>query len=353
MSLSFYSLIRPLLFSLAPETAHHFSLSALHWAHAFRLSALMASRCVDAPQTVMGLQFPNTVGLAAGLDKNGEYIDALAALGFGFIEVGTVTPRPQAGNPQPRLFRLPQSQALINRMGFNNHGVEVFVRNVQRSRYWAQGGILGLNIGKNADTPLGKATDDYLLCFERVYPFASYITLNISSPNTKNLRDLQSGDSLSRLLEALKNRQQQLSTQHQRYVPLVVKIAPDLDEIQIEVISQTLLQQGVEGVIATNTTVARENLAPEKYSQETGGLSGQPLTAPSNRVIHQLHSHLENKIPIIGAGGIQSGAQAQQKMANGAALVQLYTGLIYRGPGLVAECTQAIHEFLLSRNDNA
>lgn len=353
MARSFYSLLRPVLFALAPETAHHFSLNALNYLHALHLNAWAPIRSVQAPYTVMGLQFRNAVGLAAGLDKNGEYIDALAALGFGFIEVGTVTPRPQAGNPAPRLFRLPQSQALINRMGFNNHGVDALVRNVQRSRYWAQGGVVGLNIGKNAATPLEKANEDYLLCFERVYPFASYITVNISSPNTKNLRDLQTGESLNRLLEALKNRQQQLSTQHQRYVPLVVKIAPDLDEAHIELIAQTLLKYEIEGVIATNTTVARENLAPEKHSQEIGGLSGQPLAAQSNHVIHQLHLHLNQKIPIIGVGGIQSGVQAQQKIASGAALVQFYTGLIYRGPALVAECAQAIHEFLLHRNNNA
>ena len=290
----------------------------------------------------MGLNFPNPVGLAAGLDKDGAYIDGLAALGFGFIEIGTVTPRAQPGNPKPRMFRLPEAQALINRMGFNNGGVDAFVRNVQASRFYQERrGILGLNIGKNADTPIERATDDYLYCLDKVYPYAAYVTVNISSPNTKNLRQLQQASEIDALLSALKMAQSQLADKHGRYVPLVLKIAPDLDDEQIDTIASALLRNHIDGVIATNTTITREAVQGLTHANETGGLSGAPVRDLSTRVIRALHQVLQGEIPIIGVGGILNGVDAHEKMAAGASLIQLYTGLIYRGPALVGECASA------------
>lgn len=336
-----YALARALLFQLDPESAHRFTFTCLDQLEHWHGGVLMQQRVPRVPCQVMGLHFPNPVGLAAGLDKDGAHIDALSRWGFGFIEVGTVTPRAQPGNPRPRLFRLPQAQALINRMGFNNGGVDAFVRNVQASRYYRAGGLLGLNIGKNADTPIERAVDDYLYCLERVYPYASYVTVNISSPNTQQLRELQGRDALNALLEALKNRQQQLAGQYAKTVPIVIKIAPDLDEEQIDSIAQSLLAHEINGVIATNTTLAREAVRGLPNANETGGLSGAPVRGASTQVIRQLQARLQNRVPIIGVGGILCGADALEKQHAGAQLVQLYSGLIYRGPGLVKECVQA------------
>jgi dihydroorotate dehydrogenase len=291
----------------------------------------------------MGIRFPNPVGLAAGLDKDGACIDGLAALGFGFIEIGTVTPRAQPGNAKPRMFRLPQANALINRMGFNNGGVDAFVRNVQASRFYQdKQGVLGLNIGKNADTPIERATDDYLTCLEKVYPFADYVTVNISSPNTKNLRQLQQASELGALLSSLKQSQRSLADRHGRYVPIALKIAPDLDAEQIKSIADSLLQHQIDAVIATNTTTTRDAVQGLAHADEAGGLSGAPVLTLSNRVISALRAELGDTIPIIGVGGILSGADAREKMLAGASLVQVYTGLIYRGPALVSECVQAL-----------
>ena len=336
-----YSLARPLLFSLDPEKAHDLTLPALRFAVSAGLTRLLPQPAPD-PRTVMGLTFPNPVGLAAGLDKDGAYIDGLAALGFGFIEIGTVTPRAQPGNPKPRMFRLPEAQALINRMGFNNGGVDAFVRNVQASHFYQERqGILGLNIGKNADTPIERATDDYLSCLDKVYPYAAYVTVNISSPNTKNLRQLQQASEIEALLASLKQAQSRLADKHGRYVPLVLKIAPDLDDEQIDTIASALLRHHIDGVIATNTTITRDAVQGMTHASETGGLSGAPVRDLSTRVIRALHQVLQGEIPIIGVGGILNGADASEKMAAGASLVQLYTGLIYRGPALVNECASA------------
>ena len=336
---SLYPLARARLFRMDPEDAHHYTLAGLRQLGRTGLASLLAPAAVNAPRTVMGLNFRNAVGLSAGLDKDGSCIDGLAALGFGFIEVGTVTPRPQPGNPRPRMFRLPQANALINRLGFNNLGVDQFVANVEAARYK---GVLGLNIGKNADTPIERAVDDYRYCLERVYPFASYVTINISSPNTKNLRQLQAADELDLLLGALKEKQQHLADLHGKLVPLVLKIAPDLDDEQIKSIAGTVLRHGIDGVIATNTTLSRTAVVGLAHAEEAGGLSGQPVFDASNAVIRRLHAELGNSVPIIGVGGIFSGADAQAKIAAGASLVQLYTGLIYRGPALVGECARAL-----------
>lgn len=337
-----YSAARPLLFSLDPETAHNLTLPALRSAARLGLTRLI-SRPKPDPRTVMGLNFPNPVGLAAGLDKDGAYIDGLAALGFGFIEVGTVTPRAQPGNPKPRMFRLPAANALINRMGFNNGGIDAFVRNVQASRFYQEGqGILGLNIGKNANTPIERATDDYLTCLEKVYPYAAYVTINISSPNTKNLRQLQQASELDDLLSRLKQSQAALADQHSRYVPIVLKIAPDLDGEQVKAIADALQRHKIDGVIATNTTIARDAVQGLPHAQEAGGLSGAPVRTLSDRVVAALYQELGGALPIIGVGGILSGADAQAKIDAGASLVQLYTGLIYRGPALVRECAAAL-----------
>ena len=290
----------------------------------------------------MGLEFPNPVGLAAGMDKNGAHIDALAALGFGFIEIGTTTPRPQPGNPQPRMFRLPEAKALINRLGFNNEGVDALMRNVERSRFVRNGGVLGINIGKNFDTPNARAADDYLACLAKVYPKASYVTVNISSPNTKDLRALQDQAALADLLDALKSEQVRLAKAHARRVPLAVKIAPDLTRAEVESIAALLVDKKVEAVIATNTTIAREAVSSLRYGNEAGGLSGAPLREQSTRVVGWLRDALRGALPIIGVGGIASGADAKEKIAAGATLVQFYTGLVYRGPELVGECVKAL-----------
>ncbi|ALS62362.1 MULTISPECIES: quinone-dependent dihydroorotate dehydrogenase [Pandoraea] len=334
-----YPLARRALFCLDAEQAHHLTLATLRGAASLGLAGLVGQTLPEDPRTVMGIRFPNPVGLAAGLDKDGSCIDGLAALGFGFVEVGTVTPRPQAGNPKPRIFRLPQAEAIINRMGFNNGGVEQFLQNVQSARYK---GPLGLNIGKNADTPIERAVDDYLICLEKVYPYATYVTVNISSPNTKNLRQLQGGDELDALLGKLKEKQSALSDRHGKYVPIALKIAPDLDDEQIKVIAGTLTRHGFDGVIATNTTLSREAVAGQPNANETGGLSGRPVFDASNRVIRALATELGGALPIIGVGGILSGADARAKLDAGASLVQVYSGLIYRGPELVRECVQAL-----------
>lgn len=331
-----YALLRPLLFKLDAEQAHHFTLDGL--ARAYRLGLLQKVAHHTCPTTLMGLSLPNPVGLAAGLDKNGQYIDALAALGFGFIEIGTVTPKAQAGNPKPRLFRVPEHQAVINRMGFNNQGIDAMIQNIEKSRF---NGILGINIGKNATTPIENAADDYLICLEKAYTHAGYITVNISSPNTQNLRTLQGGDELSALLSALKNKQAHLAAAHGRYVPLAVKIAPDLNEQQVADIAHAAIQTEIDGIIATNTTIDKSALGHHPLAGEQGGLSGAPVREASNRVLKQLLAELEGRLPVIGVGGILSGADAAAKLHMGAAAVQVYSGLIYRGPALVKECLRA------------
>jgi dihydroorotate dehydrogenase len=334
-----FTLLRPALFRLDPEVAHDLTLHGLSTVNAFGLNCLGPARPADDPRIVMGLTFPNPLGLAAGLDKNGDCIDGLAALGFGHIEIGTVTPLPQPGNPKPRLFRIPQANAIINRMGFNNDGVDKLIANVKRAQYR---GILGINIGKNAATPIEKAADDYLACLRKVYPLAGYITVNISSPNTKNLRQLQDEDALNSLLAQLKSEQQKLADTHGKYVPLALKIAPDLDNGQIEQIARLLVHHRIDGVIATNTTLSREGVDHLPYGTEAGGLSGAPLCARSTAVIRQLAAALQGALPIIGVGGILDGADATAKIRAGASLVQVYSGLVYRGPALVNEICTAI-----------
>lgn len=333
-----YPILRPFLFQLDAERAHHLTLRLLQ--SAYRIGLMSAAQSENARAVSwMGLTLPNPVGLAAGLDKNGEYIDALAALGFGFIEVGTVTPRPQEGNLKPRLFRVPEYRGVINRMGFNNKGIDYLIEQKKKSQFK---GILGINIGKNAQTPIENAVDDYLICLERAYPHASYISVNISSPNTRNLRALQEGDELQKLLQALKNRQAQLATEHGIYVPLAVKIAPDLDENQIRLMAQTFKQAQIDGIIATNTTIDKSSLGGHPLAQQEGGLSGQPVREKSLTVLRQLAAELGGDIPLIGVGGILDGADAQAKIAAGAVAVQLYSGLVYRGPELVGECIRAL-----------
>ena len=339
---SLYSLARPLLFAMDPEAAHNLTLPALKRASALGLTRLIKKPAAD-PRTVMGITFPNPVGLAAGLDKDGAYIDALAELGFGSIEVGTVTPRPQPGNPKPRIFRLPQANAIINRMGFNNGGVDAFVANVRSSKFYQnRDGVLGLNIGKNADTPIERAADDYLHCLQKVYPYASYVTVNISSPNTKNLRQLQGASELDALLAQLKQEQRRLADQHQRYVPLALKIAPDMDAEQVKNIADSLVRHQIDGVIATNTTLSRDAVEGMPHGAEAGGLSGAPVFALSNTVIKLLKAELGGALPIIGVGGIMRGADAKAKIDAGAQLVQLYSGLIYAGSGLIGDCAAAL-----------
>ncbi len=330
-----YTLLRPLLFALDAESAHHLTLESLQLAARTGIVGAFAPRTSAAPRTVMGISFPNPVGLAAGLDKNGEYIDALATLGFGFLEIGTVTPRPQPGNPRPRMFRLPAAQAVINRMGFNNHGVDALISNVLRANFR---GVLGINIGKNFDTPIERAADDYLICLRKVYAHASYVTVNISSPNTKNLRQLQQSDELGQLLAALQNERERLSDHHGRRVPLALKIAPDLDSSQISAIAGLLVTHQIDAVIATNTTTARDAVAQLPHGTETGGLSGAPLTAQAQSVTAQLAAALGGTVPVIGVGGIMTGKDAAARLHAGASLVQLYTGLVYAGPALVGAC---------------
>ncbi|MFF7396454.1 quinone-dependent dihydroorotate dehydrogenase [Achromobacter sp. NPDC008082] len=339
-----YPLARPALFAMDAETAHEVTLSGLQRAYECGATRKLMHAQPKAPCTLMGMQLANPIGLAAGLDKNGAYIDALGNLGFGFIEVGTVTPRAQPGNPKPRMFRLPRANALINRLGFNNQGLDAFLANVQRSQWRKQGGILGLNIGKNADTPIERAADDYLIGLEGVYPHADYVTVNISSPNTKNLRALQSGDELSSLLAQLADKRRALEDQHQRRVPMAVKIAPDLTQDQIDAIADTLPRHGIDGVIATNTTLSRDAVTGQAHADEAGGLSGAPVHELSLKVIRRLKEQLGDSLAIIGVGGVMSGQQAREKMAAGADAVQLYTGLIYRGPALVGECVNAVQK---------
>lgn len=334
-----YSLLRPLLFCLDAEKAHHLTLEGLALAQRAGLLSAYAGKPVVDRLTVFGIDFTNRVGLAAGLDKNADYIDALGALGFGFIEVGTITPRPQPGNPQPRLFRAVAQRGIVNRMGFNNLGVEHLVNNIRKRTYR---GVLGVNIGKNATTPVDNALDDYLYCLDAVYADCDYITVNLSSPNTPGLRDLQFGEPLKRLLDGLKNRQQQLRTQHGQYKPLLVKIAPDLAEGDMDDIANTFLEFQIDGVIATNTTIDKSALAGSGLDNEAGGLSGAPVFSRSTEVLQQFAHRLHRKIPLIGVGGIESSGGAEAKISAGASLVQLYSGLIYRGPSLIRECAEAL-----------
>ena len=334
-----YALAKLLLFLLDPETAHNLTMAGLRHAHDLGLLKLFLPKVPNLPKRVMGLVFPNPVGLAAGLDKNGEAIDALAEFGFGFIEVGAVTPRPQPGNPKPRLFRLPRAEAIINRMGFNNLGVDHLLDNLERTAFK---GILGVNLGKNFDTPIERAADDYLILLDKLYGRVSFVTVNISSPNTKDLRALQGGDELDALLTAIKARQAALADKHGKYMPVAVKIAPDLDAGQIVDMAAAFRKHRVDAVIATNTTLSREGVEGLPHGTETGGLSGRPMRDKATRVVAAFHTALAGEVPIIGAGGILSGADAREKVAAGADLVQFYTGLIYRGPALVKECVQAL-----------
>jgi dihydroorotate dehydrogenase len=331
-----YQALRPLLFGLPAEAAHDATLWLLDIAHRLRMLPGVAPEM--AAVRCMGLEFPNPVGLAAGLDKNGAHIDALAALGFGFVEVGTVTPRPQPGNPKPRLFRIPEARAVINRMGFNNLGVDRLMRNVRQATYR---GILGINIGKNFDTPIERAATDYLVCMRKVYALASYLTVNISSPNTKDLRQLQQSEELDRLLTELKSEHARLAGEHGRHVPMALKIAPDLTAEQIADVAALLLDHGIDAVIATNTTTARAGVEGLPHADEAGGLSGAPLRERSTWVVRELARRLGGRVPIIAVGGILSGADAAEKLAAGATLVQIYSGLVYRGPSLVTECIAA------------
>jgi len=334
-----YRAVRPLLFALDPERAHGLSLKSLDVLARLGAASLAATRAPRVPVRVMGLDFPNPVGLAAGLDKDGRHIDGLAALGFGFLEVGAVTPRPQPGNPRPRLFRLPEAQALVNRLGFNNRGVDTLVENIRRARYR---GVLGVNIGKNFDTPNERAADDYLACLRKVYAHASFVTANVSSPNTKDLRALQGPDGLDALLVALTAERDRLAKLHGRRVPLAVKIAPDLDESGIETIADRVAARGIDAVIATNTTVSREGVEHLPTSREPGGLSGAPLKALATAVVAKLRRALPARVAVIGVGGIASAADAREKLDAGANLVQLYTALVYRGPGLVGEIVRGL-----------
>jgi dihydroorotate dehydrogenase len=335
-----YGLARPFLFGLDPERAHALGLSALESAYRCGLNPLLAARPQPLPTKVLGLAFPNPVGLAAGLDKNGAHIDALLSLGFGFVEVGTVTPKPQPGNPKPRMFRLPQHRAIINRLGFNNDGVDALVRNVERAQ--RKGGLLGINIGRNKDTPNESAESDYLFCMERVYPLADYITVNISSPNTAGLRELQEEQALRRLVSILREAQERLGAQHGKRVPMLVKVAPDLSDDDIDAAGRVLADLHVDGVVATNTTVSRIAVQEHPLARAAGGLSGAPLMDKSTAVLRMLRTRLPESIPLVGVGGIMTGADAAKKMAAGASLVQLYTGLVYRGPVLIGECVDAI-----------
>jgi dihydroorotate dehydrogenase len=334
-----YDLIRPLLFALDAETAHRLTLYGLDVAQRSNFIHLIAKPPAELPTTAFGIRFPNPVGLAAGLDKNADHLDALGALGFGFVEVGTTTPRPQPGNDKPRMFRLPRHEAVINRLGFNNDGVDALVRNVQQSSYR---GVLGINIGKNKDTPNEKAVDDYLFCLERVYALASYITVNISSPNTQGLRDLQEEATLRRFTETLREAQERLGSQTGARKPMLLKIAPDLSETELDAIAEVLLAAGVDGVICTNTTIDHSSVASDPHGNETGGLSGKPLFARSTAVLRGMRKRVGDRIGIIGVGGILDGGDAAEKIDAGASLIQLYSGMVYRGPALIAECVDEI-----------
>ena len=339
-----YSLLRPWLFALDPERAHDLTMGSLDRAERWGLLRHLIKQPAADPSLVCGIRFPNPVGLAAGLDKDGKHIDALGALGFGFLEIGTVTPKPQPGNPKPRMFRLPAAQGLINRMGFNNDGVDACVERVRNSAYWQNGGIVGLNIGKNAVTPIEDAANDYVDAMKSVYEVASYITVNISSPNTQNLRALQGEEMLRALLGSLHSAREALCDQHGIRKPLFLKIAPDLDESDIKLIADLLMEFGIDAVIATNTTIARDAVQGLEFGNEAGGLSGAPVRLASTRVIQSLHAYLGNALPIIGVGGILSGKDAQEKVAAGASLIQVYSGLIYRGPTLISDCAAALRK---------
>lgn len=336
-----YSLLRSILFQLDAERSHHLSLNSLNLLEKLKLSGLLASKPVADPVEVMGIKFPNRVGLAAGLDKNGKYVDALSKLGFGFVEVGTVTPRPQPGNPKPRLFRIKEAEAIVNRMGFNNDGVEQLLENVNKASF---DGVLGINIGKNFDTPVEKAVDDYLIGMEKIYAKADYMVVNISSPNTPGLRDLQFGDTLKDLLNQLKKKQQALHQEHKVYKPLAIKIAPDLSRDNIQELADTFTQFELDGVIATNTTFDRSKVEGMKYADEQGGLSGKPLSTQSSKVIKNLVEAMDHKIPVIGVGGITDEESAVDKIEAGASLAQIYSGFIYHGPKLVRDAAQAIKQ---------
>jgi len=337
-----YPLLRPWLFSLDPEQAHNITLSSLDRAQRWGLLRHLSDQPILDPRQLCGITFPNPVGLAAGLDKDGKHIDALATLGFGFLEIGTVTPKPQPGNPKPRMFRLPQAQALINRMGFNNDGVDACVKRVRNSTYWQNGGIVGLNIGKNASTPIENAASDYVTAMEAVYEVASYITVNISSPNTQNLRALQGEDMLRSLLQSLHISREALSDRFGIRKPLFLKIAPDLEQNDIKLIADLLVEFKIDAIIATNTTIARDAVQNLEFGNEAGGLSGAPVRDVSTEVIRSLKKCLGDAIPIVGVGGIMSGRDAQEKILAGASLVQIYSGLIYRGPKLISECATAL-----------
>ena len=336
-----YGLARPFLFAFDAERAHGLGLASLEAAYRSGLNPLVAAAPKPLPTKAFGLTFQNPVGLAAGLDKNGAHVDALMALGFGFVEIGTTTPRPQPGNPKPRMFRLPEQQAVINRLGFNNEGVDVLVRNVERARR-RNGALLGINIGKNKDTPNEDAANDYLHCLRKVNPLADYVTVNISSPNTAGLRELQEEQALRKLVTALRDEQEKLADQHGKRVPLLVKIAPDMSESDINAAGRVLGDLGVDGVIATNTTIARDGVEGARHADEVGGLSGAPVMGRSTAVLRMLRTRLPESIPLIGVGGILHGADAATKQAAGATLMQVYTGLIYRGPELIGECVDAL-----------
>ena len=333
-----YSLLRKALFVADPETAHGLALEGLRLGQGLGVTRLLC-KAEGLPVEAMGLKFPNPVGMAAGMDKNGDYIDALGGLGFGFIEVGTTTPRPQAGNPKPRIFRIEKARAMINRLGFNNKGVDHLVRQVKRHQY---SGVLGINIGKNFDTPNEKAADDYLICLEKVYPHADYITVNISSPNTKGLRDLQGAEQLDALLGAINTRRLELAEEFDRRVPLVIKVAPDLEDEQIPEIADTVVRNQFDGLIATNTTLSRDAVKGMRYADEQGGLSGAPVKEKANHVLAAFRSALPAEIALIGTGGITDGEDAAEKIKLGADLVQFYTGFVYSGPDLVSDCVKAI-----------
>jgi len=336
-----YDLARTVLFAADPETAHELSLDGLRIAHHLGATRLLCQKSQLQPVNCMGLEFPNPVGVAPGLDKNADYFEALGDLGFGFVEVGTVTPRPQPGNPKPRVFRLTGARAMINRLGFNNKGVDHLVNRVRAHRFR---GILGINIGKNFDTPIDRAVDDYLLCLDKVYPYADYVTVNISSPNTKDLRELQGAAELDRLLGALARQRTKLADGHGRRVPLAIKVAPDVDDEQIRVMAGIIASHQMDAVVATNTTTSREGVTGMKYAEEAGGLSGAPLKPKADRVLAALRAALPDEIALIGVGGITCGQDAVDKLKLGAELVQFYTGMVYRGPELVAECLQAISD---------
>jgi len=340
--MTIYKWARPCLFALDAERAHHWGLAAIELAYRSGLNPLLATQPRALPTRVLGIDFPNPIGLAAGLDKNAEHIDALAALGFGFIEVGTITPRPQSGNPKPRMFRLTDRQAIINRLGFNNQGVDQLARNIERSRFQ---GVLGINIGKNKDTPNEHAVDDYLFCLERIYPLATYITVNISSPNTQGLRDLQEETALARFIGTLREAQERLSALHGKRKPMLLKIAPDLTAAEMDGIAQVLLSTAIDGLICTNTTIDRTVIAGHPLADQAGGLSGKPLLARSTANLQGMRQRLGARVPIIGVGGVLSGADAASKFAAGASLVQFYSGLIYRGPELIGECVESVREW--------